>query len=89
MKIELTITKEFEIKYLLAKVGVRYWEDAIVNGEEDINGDLIPCRVGDYWSPLIDIETGIITNWEIGKTASIHYKCCDDGSYHLLDENYN
>lgn len=33
------------------------------------------------------METGIITNWEQGKTAEIHYKVCDDGEYWLRDEN--
>ena len=63
MKIELTVKKEFEVKTLLVEAGVRYWEDATVNGVEDENGDLIPCRFNgsDLWKPIIDIETGIIT----------------------------
>lgn len=89
MKVKLKIEKEFEVKYLLAEVGARYWEDSTVNGEEDTEGTIIPCRDGEYWKPLIDIETGIITNWDKGHTASIHYKCCDDGLYKLLDENKN
>jgi hypothetical protein len=76
MKVELTVTKEFEVKYLQAQCGVRYWED----GDEDI-----PCREGDNWNPLIEIETGKILNWEQGKTASLHYKVCDAGFYSLLD----
>lgn len=89
MKLKLKIEKEFEVKYLLAEVGPRYWEDATVNGVEDTEGTLIPCRDGVYWMPLIDIESGVITNWDKGHTASIHYKCCDDGIYRLLDENKN
>lgn len=87
MKIELTVKKEFEVKYLHADCGVRYWEDASVNGVEDENGDLIPCKEEDRWKPLIDLETGKILNWEQGKTADTHYKVCDDGVYTLLDEN--
>lgn len=89
MKIVLKVEKEFDVKYLEAMAGARYWEDAKVDGVEDTEGDLIPCRDGDYWHPIIEIETGIIINWEKGKTACIHYKCCDDGFYHLLDENKN
>lgn len=89
MKVELKVTKEFDVKYLLANVGARYWEDSTVNEVEDTNGDLIPCRDGDSWCPLIDIETGKIVNWEIGKTAKIHYKSCDDNHFKLLDENKN
>lgn len=87
MKIELTVKKEFEVKTLLVEADVRYWEDATVNGIEDENGDLIPCKVGDTWKPIIDLETGLITNWEKGKEANIHYKVCDAGEYWLQDEN--
>lgn len=86
MKVELTLKKEFEVKYLLAEVGARYWEDSSVNGAEDIKGDLIPCRDGEYWKPLIELPIGKIINWEIGKTADIHYKSCDDNLFKLLDE---
>lgn len=85
MKVKLKIEKEFDVKYLQAEVGARYWEDATVNGEEDTEGTLIPCRDGEYWKPLIDIESGIIVNWDKGTTAFVHYKCCDDGLYKLLD----
>jgi hypothetical protein len=87
MKIKLKIEKEFDVMYLQAESGVRYWEDTTVNDQEDTQGDLIPCRNGDYWKPLININTGIIENWQIGKKADIHYKCCDDGTYRLLDQN--
>ena len=87
MKIELTVKKEFEVKTLLVEADVRYWEDATVNGVEDENGDLMPCKVGDTWKPIIDLETGLITNWEKGKEANIHYKVCDAGEYWLQDEN--
>lgn len=87
MKIKLKIEKEFEVKYLQAKCGARYWEDSRINGVEDTEeGENIPCKEGDYWCPLIELETGKILNWEIGKTAEIYYKCCDDGFYSLLDE---
>lgn len=86
MKIELIVKKEFDVKYLLAAVGARYWEDSCVNGVSDEQGDLIPCREGKYWNPLIDIETGKIVNWETGKTAEIHYKSCDDNTFTLMDE---
>lgn len=89
MKIELTVKKEFEVKTLLIDAGVRYWEDSTVNGVEDNGGVLIPCRVNDRWKPIVDIETGIIKNWDKGKEAEIHYKVCDDGEYWLRDENDN
>lgn len=64
---------------------VRYWEDAAVNGEEDVDGTLIPCRNGDSWAPVIELATGKILNWPEGVEARIHYKVCDAGDYWLLD----
>lgn len=89
MKLKLKIEKEFDVKFLQVEAGVRYWEDADVNGVEDTDGALIPCRDGDDWKPLIDVNTGIIQNWTPGVKADIHYKVCDDGKYTLLDENNN
>jgi len=83
---KVTIAKEVEVKYLQAKCGVRYWEDAEVNGVEDEDGALIPCRNGEDWEPLIELDSGKILNWKAGVTAKIHYKVCDAGEYILLDE---
>lgn len=65
---------------------VRYWEDSKINGVYDDHGNpKMPCVTGIYdgsgrmyWCPLIDVETGQITNWETGIEASIHYKVCDE-----------
>lgn len=89
MKLVLKVEKEFDVKKLKASCGVRYWEDATVNGKEDTNGDLIPCRNGDCFEPIICIESGLILNWEKGKTASLHYKVCDAGEYTLICDNDN
>ena len=91
MKITVKEVKQVEVKFLQAYCGVRYWEDARVNGIEDDDGALIPCRsrIGDTWEPLINLETGTILNWPRGVVADIHYKVCDEGVYQLLDENRN
>ena len=60
MKLELTETKEVEVKYLKVEAGVRYWDDAIVNGEQDESGGNVPFRVGDNWCPIIEINSGVI-----------------------------
>jgi hypothetical protein len=39
MKVKLVIEKEFDVKYLKAEVGARYWEDSSVDGVEDSEGD--------------------------------------------------
>lgn len=89
MKVKIKKEVEVEVKTLHVRAGVRYWEDATVDGIEDNDGKLIPCRVIDEedWLPVIEIETGKIINWKQGVTADIHYKVCDDGDYYLLDEN--
>jgi hypothetical protein len=89
MKIRVATTKVVEVKTLSVDAFVRYWEDADVNGVEDTMGNLIPCRDGDSWKPIIDLETGIITNWQKGVSAHIHYKVCDGGNYYLKDEEGN
>ncbi len=55
------------------------------HGLTDSEGDLIPCRKGDYWEPIIDLDSGKIINWEVGKTAKVHYKVCDDIESKLLN----
>ena len=85
--IEITETREVEITHIQAFCGVRYWEDAIVNGEEDTDGKLIPFRDGDTWQILIELETGRIVGWPKGTVASVHYKVCDEGVYKLLREH--
>jgi len=89
MKTTVKIEKEVELKTLIVHAGVRYWEDAEVNRTEDEEGELIPCRVGEIWRPIINIDNGIITNWKQGTTAKIHYKVCDCCGWDLLDENGN
>ena len=89
MQITIQETKDVDVKFLQASCGVRYWEDASVNGVDDTDGKLIPLRVGDCWEPLIDLETGIIQNWPPGTAADIHYKVCDAGVYSLLDAGGN
>lgn len=82
-------TIEVEAKTLHVDAGVRYWEDATVNEIEDEEGTLIPCKEGDAWKPIIDIDSGQVINWTQGTVADIHYKVCDDGRYYLKDEDGN
>lgn len=89
MKTTIKIEKEVDIKTVLVKANVRYWEDAVINGEPDEEGTLMPCREGDLWCPEIDIDTGVILNWQKGVMADIHFKVCDGGSYYLKDAEGN
>lgn len=83
--IEITETKKATVAFLKVEAGVRYWEDGEVNGASDDDGDLIPCRNGDFWEPVIDLTAGTIEGWPEGTTADVHYKVCDKGRYTLLD----
>jgi hypothetical protein len=87
MKTTIKIEQEVDVKFMIVQANVRYWEDGEVNGIEDTEGDLMPCRDGDNWSPTIEIETGRITNWKQGTKASIHYKVCDRCFFQLQDVN--
>lgn len=89
IKTKVTVTKEIDVKTLNVRAGVRYWEDAEINGVRDEEGTLTPCRKGDNWMPNIDLETGVINNWKKGTVAKLHFKVCDDGAYRLKDAEGN
>jgi hypothetical protein len=76
-------------KFIEVSAEVRYWEDAYVNGQEDKDGSLIPCRNGDIWEPIIALQDGQIQDWPRGAKADVHYKVCDQGEYWLLDADRN
>lgn len=88
MKVKVKIEKQVELKTMIVKAEPRYWEDSIIDGENDTERGLyVPCKNGNIWNPFIDIDTGIIVNWDKGVKASIHYKVCDACGYELLDAN--
>lgn len=72
--------------YIEVSAGVRYWEDATINGADDLAGTMTPFRNGDNWCPVIRLADGVVIDWPVGMTANIHFKVCDDGDYWLLDE---
>lgn len=81
---KLTIKKpvEYEAKYIIVDVPVRY-------DNEDMPYDA-PLRSGDNWRALIDLDTATIVDWPQGKTLSFKdMKICDEGIYTLLDADKN
>lgn len=74
-----------EATHIEVEAGVRYWEDADVDGVTDDDGSRIPCRTGDAWCPTIDLATGAVIGWPAGVHAIIHYKVSDAGRYWLLN----
>lgn len=87
--VSLRTIQNVEVEFLHVCAEVRYWEDAIVNGVEDGDGSLIPCRTGECWTPSIRLSDGQVGNWPVGVEADIHYKVCDQGEYWLADTNGN
>lgn len=86
MKFERKIIEQVDVVTLRADMGVRYWEDGTINGEEDDNENpKMPLRDKDRWKIDIDLATGKIAGWPEGVIAETHYKVCDDGIYQLLD----
>lgn len=77
------------IAKIQVKANVRYWEDSRVNGAEDTEGNQVPCRQGDYWMPIIRVDTGVIENWVAGTTAEIRYKVVDGCGWSLIDTDGN
>ena len=77
---------EARVEYLKIDIPVHY-------GEEDIPKDF-PLRQSagnsqcDRWIAIIHIESGHIINWPANKKGRIHLKVCDEGSYYLLDTDF-
>lgn len=78
-----------EAEYIEVDAAVRYWEDAVVNDVEDIDGSRIPGRDNDAWKVRIHLETGKVEGWPQGVRARLHYKVCDAGLYWLQDAHGN
>lgn len=89
MKVKVLREVEVDARTIQVSAHIRYWEDGVVNGEDDI--DIEGCEDAKpkmplaqkisgewFWMPEIEIETGRILNWPEGTTASIHYKVCDE-----------
>ena len=49
--------------YIEASAGVRYWEDATINGKDDTDGTLTPLRTGTNWCPVIRLADGVVMDW--------------------------
>jgi hypothetical protein len=81
MKVKVLVEKEFDIKSVELSIAVRY-------DEEDIPNDF-PFRDGNMWNAKIDIDSGKVIDWPIGKVGLLSMKVCDEGTYRLFDENGN
>lgn len=89
MKVKMNPSTEVEISYIRINAYISYWEDAFVNGvEDDYENPSMPCVNPEkyYWQPFINIETGLIENWQKGVTASTNYKVSDEFECEFLDK---
>lgn len=98
MKKKIKVEQGIDLATAECYVFARYWEDSEVNGvEDDAKSPKMPCvrmvqnpwtkRDTLAWCPIIDLDTGQITNWQKGVKASIHYKSCDENLIVINDRN--
>lgn len=78
------MTIEQDAWFLEVSVAPGYWEDAILNGGVDQEGNM-PLRENDAWVCKIDLALGYVQHWPEGVEARLMYKVCDAGLYWLLD----
>ena len=71
------IKEEVEVSAIRIEVAVRY-------EEEDIPNDF-PLRDGEMWRATVEMNTGKIKDWPVGKSGRLQMKVCDEGTYTLLD----
>lgn len=95
MKATIKVKKGVYLEFVLIDVPVRY-------DDEDIPYDF-PLRYKvadiqhehgtkyrndhDRWVATINIDSGKILDWPIGKSGSVEMKVCDEGVYTLLDSD--
>lgn len=79
MKRKIWIPTEVEISSVFIDLPVRF-------GDDDMDYDA-PLRSGDSWCAEIDIDSGTIINWPLGKTLDLYLKVVDMGCYFLYDDN--
>lgn len=87
MKVLVNQKNETNVVTVRVSAGVRYFEDAELNGKDIENDSDFPDRVGNLWCPVIDIDTGVILGWPENTIASIHFKVCDNFQYDIVNED--
>jgi hypothetical protein len=89
MKIELTIKKLVDIKYISFDIPI-YIGDVEYSDNDSTFGNFIEDNERLFIN--VDLETGIIPLWNVNgltNTFRIYSKVQDGGKYTLYDENFN
>jgi hypothetical protein len=73
------VKMEFDVDAIRIDVWVRYGED-----REDLKGQGFPFLQDDRIQLSLDLASKKVRDWPEGKTAYVHTKVCDEGSYYLL-----
>ncbi len=99
MKKEIWVKKEVDIRYADCVIIPRFFEDAMVNGVQEIEDEpqmsclkMVEDRTGKHvlaWCPVIDLDNGRILNWPIGESAYVGYKSIDNNKIILVDADNN
>jgi hypothetical protein len=69
------------------KARVRYFEDCDMRDLDGVNifsHNRIPFRIGEYWMPVIDLEKGVILNWDSKVRLKTYFKVCDECSFTIV-----
>ena len=53
-------------------------------GDEDMSYNF-PLRQGDVWRATVDIDTGKIHDWPVGRSGKLYEKVVDGGTYALFN----
>lgn len=94
MKVQILKPTIVDVKYLKVIIPIPYFEDYIVNEKEIEAWDELPsCMKGGAFDTeeiefTIDIDTGKILGWEEGTTFTSYAKVRDNGSYWIMDNNF-
>lgn len=85
MKAIVTKKVEVNIKFILIEIAPRYIGDS---EDDDMRTDT-PLLINGKWTARIDVDTGQVESWPIGKECEFFVKVCDEGVYTLFDDESN
>lgn len=55
-----------------------------LDGNNIFSKHRIPFRIGEYWMPVIDLEKGVILNWNGNIRLTTYFKVYDECSFKIV-----